>query len=98
MYRLLTLMFFHKMTPPQAHDSRPKGTEATQERPHCPRFVEDVFVNPVEIMAKNIFSQISVIKNQKPVQICEMYFSFKTLKLNCNGCIESTTNSVLTRQ
>lgn len=58
--RLLTLMFFSKMAPPQPHDGRPIGTETTQERPHSPSFVEDVFVNAVETIAKNIFRQILV--------------------------------------
>lgn len=50
---LFTLMVFHEMTRPQPHDSRPVGADTTHERPRSPRFVDNVFVNAVEIMAKN---------------------------------------------
>jgi len=51
-------MYFHKMTPPQAHDGGPIGTEATEERPHGPSFELNIFVNAVKRMKKCQISQI----------------------------------------
>lgn len=55
-------MFFHKMSPPQAQDSRPIGAEAASERPQIPSFEEDIFVNAVEKL-KNDIQSVSVEQN-----------------------------------
>lgn len=52
MVRRLTSVLFHEMTSPQAQDSRSIGAKGAQERQSIPCFVEDVFVQAVEIWKK----------------------------------------------
>lgn len=42
-----------EMTQPQAHDGRPVGADSTHERLLSPRFVDDIFVDAVDIKAIN---------------------------------------------
>lgn len=53
MVQRLTSVLFHKMTSPQAQDGCSVGAKGAQERQSIPCFVEDVFVQAVEIWKKN---------------------------------------------
>lgn len=54
---VLTIMLFHKMTPPEAKDCCPIGTATTQKRSQSSRFVDEIFANAGEVKRKKKGSQ-----------------------------------------